>query len=324
MAYNKISSETQNMLDSLEKKVENQIVELDEKLVQLKRDLAGAKKHKLSALAQDAIVAKITDSKNLQKNLLKEGVTEAIGQEIEKIQALHWKRIAKIVPQIDSMINGKPNTTVFKHLTTLANMFQKAEDKEKAVGEAILKSNGKLSGRLLDQVIVLEMFAVQKTLFDSTDKFLSSVKINLSDNIVPNDQYPLLARRKKYANLCIQSAREEWNGVWGFSEELSEGLGMPSMFIADARNHYNLAIEILNGSPSKIEAARSMDTSSRDGIHEDVWDFITEDIYDSDVFGPKALKAHRQKVTEQKARMLNTKIHKEIGPVGRKSASRKI
>lgn len=324
MAYNKISSETQNMLETLEKKVENQIVALDEKLVQLKRDLAGAKKHKLSALAQDAIATKMTDTKAMQKTLLKEGVMEIIGQEIEKIQALHGKRLAKIATKIDSMINTKPNSTVFKHLTALAHMFQKYEDKEKTARETIEKANGKLHRDVLEQVVVLEMFTIQKSLFDNTEKFLSSIKINVSDNIAPNDQYPLLARRKKYADLCVQSARQEWNGVWGFSEELSEGLSMAAMFISDARNHYNLAIEILNGSPSKIEDARSMDTSSRDGIHEDVWEFVTEDIYDGDVFGSKALKTHRQKITEQKAKKLNTKIHKEIGAAGRKSASRKI
>lgn len=154
---------------------------------------------------------------------------------------------------------------------------------------------------------------------------LSGLQIKSTDNIEVNDQYPLVTRRAKLAQLCVKSAREEWASSINFVDDFFDGVDMMSMFISDARNHYNLGIQILHGSPQSIEAARSMDTASRDGIPEAVWDFASEEIYDNKVFGPKALKIHRQKVLEQNAQKLNRKITKEIGaPEGRKSARRKI
>lgn len=325
MGYNKVSNQTQQILKSLEQKLEQNSAELENKIDLLKKDLAAARKYKLSDLGQDSIAQNIKNSKEMQKSLLKTGLGHLLEAEVHQVEEIHVKTFEKVYNQIDQLIGTKPNAVVFQHLKNLSALFSKAEEKETAHRNTIKSANSSLEQGLLENMIALENFNNQKILFDNILNTLSGVKISSQTALAVNDEYPLMRRRAQLANLCVETARNEWSESMGFTHELSEGLNMVSMLLSDAVRHYNLGVQILNGSPKKIEAARSMDTASRECIHEDVWDFATDTIYDRDIFGDKALKAHREKLTHQKARQLNKKIHKNIGPVvAGKSAARKM
>lgn len=325
MAYNKISSETKAVLALVEEKMEKKNAVLEKKIAQLKKDLAAAKKHKLSKTAQKSLEFDLQNSKQAQKNLLKTGFEELLSSEVDKKSHAKEKILKDMIKKVDSLFNHKLNATVFKGLCDLSNMFKKINDKEKQTEKVIKKSNPQMPSNIAELVVILDIFEIQKNMCTDVENKLSGLQIKSTDNIEVNDQYPLVTRRAKLAQLCVKSAREEWASSINFVDDFFDGVDMMSMFISDARNHYNLGIQILHGSPQSIEAARSMDTASRDGIPEAVWDFASEEIYDNKVFGPKALKIHRQKVLEQNAQKLNRKITKEIGaPEGRKSARRKI
>ncbi len=325
MAYNKISSETKAVLALVEEKMEKKNTALDKKIAQLKKDLAAAKKHKLSKTAQKALEFDLHNSKQTQKNLLKTGFEELLRSEVDKKSHAKEKVLKDMIKKVDVLFNHKLNPTVFKCLCDLSNMFKKINDKEKQTEKVIKKANPQMPSNIAELVVILDIFEIQKNMCTDVENKLSGLQIKSTDNVEVNDQYPLVTRRAKLAQLCVKSAREEWASSINFVDDFFDGVDMMSMFISDARNHYNLGIQILHGSPQSIEAARSMDTASRDGIPESVWDFASEDIYDNKVFGPKALKIHRQKVLEQNAQKLNRKIHKEIGaPVGRKATTRKI
>lgn len=325
MAYNKISGETKAVLALIEEKMEKKSTALEKKVVQLKKDIELGKKAKLSKTAISHLEADIKSAKLAQKELFKNGLEQALQQEVDKQskkQALAVKTLAK---KVDSLINNKLNATVLKSLNDLVKMFNAAQTLEQKTADTVQNSNAHLSQSVRDNLQVLEFFRIQRKVFEDVEQKIAGIKISSSSYIKVNDQYPLIARRTKLAPLCVQSAREEWGAVSKFADDLFEGLDMVAMFISDARNHYNLGVEMLNGDPKKIEDARSMDTASRDGIPSNVWELVAEDIYDNEVFGSKALKLHRQKVLEQNAQKLNRKIHKEIGgSQGRKTAARKI
>lgn len=321
MAYNKISSETKAVLRDVEEKMEKKSVALEKKIAKLKKDLAAAKTHKLSKVAQKALELDLNSAKQSHKNLLKMGFEELLHLEVDKRSKSHEKILKDMIKKVDTLFDHKLNSTVFKCLCDLSNFFEKSHKKERQMEVAIKTANPGLS----ELVIVLEMFDVQKIMCQDIENKLSGLQIKSAENITVNDQYPLVTRRAQLAPLCVKSAREEWSSSLNYVDEFFDGVEMMSIFICDARNHYNLGVQILHGSPQSIEAARSMDTASRDGIPEKVWDFARDDIYDKDVFGPKALKIHRQKMLEKNAVKLNKKIHKEIGsPEGRKAGSRKI
>lgn len=321
MPYKKISSETKAVLTLVEEKLEKKSASLESKIAKLKKDVTSAKTHKLSKVAQKALELDLSNAKQLQKNLLKMGFEELLRSEVDKRSKSHEKVLKDMVKKVDTLFDHKLNTTVFKCLCDLSNFFKKACEKEKQMEASIKKANPSLS----ELAVVLEMFEAQKIMCQDIETKLSGLQIKSADNIVVNDQYPLITRRAQLAQLCVKSAREEWGSALDYVDDFFDNMEMMSMFISDARNHYNLGVQILHGSPQSIEAARSMDTASRDGIPEKVWDFARDEIYDNDVFGPKALKIHRQKILEKNALKLNKKIHKEIGVgEGRKNSARKM
>lgn len=321
MAYSKLSSETKAVLALVEEKMEKKSTSLEAKIAKLKKDVTAAKTHKLSKVAQKALDLDLSNAKQSQKNLLKMGFEELLRSEVDKRSKSHEKILKDMIKKVDALFDHKLNSTVFKCLCDLSNSFKKAQEKERQLETAIKKANPGLS----ELAVALEIFEFQKSICQDVESKLSGLQIKSADNMVANDQYPLITRRAQLAQLCVKSAREEWRSSLDYVDNFFDSMEMMSMFISDARNHYNLGVQILHGSPQSIEAARSMDTASRDGIPEKVWDFASEDIYDNTVFGPKALKVHRQKVLEKNALKLNKKIHKEVGVVeGRKNATRKI
>jgi len=321
MAYNKISSETKSVLAVVEDKMEKNSAGLEKKIAQLKKDLTAAKKRSLAKTALKSLELSLSETKQAQKNLLKTGFEELLRSEVDKKSKLHEKMLKNMIKKVDALFDHKLNATVFKCLCDLSNFLTKANEKERQMQTSIKKANPGIS----ELVIVLEIFASQNNICQNVENKLSGLQIKNADNFSVNDQYPLITRRAQLAPLCVKSAREEWSSSLDYVDDFFDNMDMMSMFISDARNHYNLGVQILHGSPQSIEAARSMDTASRDGIPEKVWDFARDEIYDNTVFGPKALKAHRQKILEKNAQKLNRKIHKEIGGQdGRKKAVRKI
>lgn len=325
MTYNKISSETKAVLTLIEDTMENKSASLEKKIAALKKDLTAAKKHKLSKTAQKSLELDLKNAKHAQKNLLKTGFKEILNSEVDRKARTKEKVLKNMIKKVDTLFDHKLNTTVFKCLCELSNFLKKANDKEQKLEDIIKKANPQMDSDVAELVVALEVFGLQEKMCKDVESKLSGLKIKSLDNIAVNDQYPLITRRSKLAQLCVKSAREEWASSTDYVDTFFDVMEMMSMFICDARNHYNLGVQILHGSPQSIEAARSMDTASRDGIPEDVWGFARDDIYDNEVFGPKALKIHRQKMLEKTAVKLNKKIHKEIGaPEGRKSGIRKI
>lgn len=325
MSFNKISSTTKDVLNSVEEKVQKQSASLDKKIAQLKTDFTAAKKHKLSKTAQNSLEKNLKNMRLSQKNLLKSGIEQELKSEVDKKSLVQEKIVKDLIKKVDVLLNYRLNKTAFKLLSELSGIFKKTDDKEQKVEKVVKQSNPHMSSAVAELVVILEIFEIQKNMFKEVETKLSGVKIASADNISVNDQYPLIRTRARLAQLCVESARGEWLNSVNHVDTLFEGMAMMSMFLSDARNHYNLGVQILHGSPQSIESARSMDTASRDGIDEDVWDFASEKIYENNIFGAKALKVHRQKVLEQNAQKLNAKIQKEIGvPQARKAARRKI
>lgn len=321
MPYNKISSETKAVLTLVEEKLGKNSAGLDKKIATLKKDLTAAKHNKVSKVAQKSLELELDNVKRARKNLLKNGFEELLDLEVKKRSKSHEKILKDMIKKVDALFDHKLNSTVFKCLCDLSNFLTKVNEKEMQMEAAIKKANPGLS----ELVVVLEIFEAQKKTCQEVENTLSGLQIKNTENLLVNDQYPLITRRAQLAQLCVKTAREEWGSSLNYVDDFFDSMDMMSMFMSDARNHYNLGVQILHGSPQSIEAARSMDTASRDGIDENVWKFARDEIYDNDVFGPKALKVHRQKILEKNALKLNKKIHKEIGVgEGRKNSARKM
>ena len=323
--YKHITTVAQGVLNAASDAVDKKIGAVSKKVERLQKDLDTAKKAKLGASAIQGIKEHMKEHKILLAYLHEQGVSDAVSAQLSKWEKGHAKTNTVLIDAIDALIAKGMNKTVYQELATLKNDFSQFEKMTSAQDKKIEKSNAKTPAGLLKKIVALDQAVRQHEFFEQTRDRVLQVKVLSKDNIPPSNDYPMVRIRQKLANNCVKTSREELSGAHGFVGD-DDGFGMFSMYVFDAFNHYKLGVELLGGDPKKIEDASYMDTASREGIDKDVWEFASSTIYDKTIFGPKALKEHRQKVLEQNARKLNNCLSKEVGDITSKSSgpSRKM
>lgn len=108
---------------------------------------------------------------------------------------------------------------------------------------------------------------------------------------------PYVSERRELANQCFDTAREQWAKSQHF---MGEG-EMIAMCAGDAVNHYALGLALLDGRPDLIDKTSSMDTSPREGLTQEVWNFVEHGEELRSNLYKEALKARKQKKAISKA-----------------------
>lgn len=328
--YKHISNETKELLIGVQEKVEKKSALLDKKIERQNKDIDQAKKAKLSAKAINILKTDLKDTQKYKKFLANEGTAEILEQDTLKLRKEHCKSARKAFNAIDKLIGKTLNATVATELDNLKATFVQYEEQEKKTIKKIQNANQKTNNNasVLEKIIEVELVLSQQQFLDNIAAQVSAIKVLAKDNLAASNAFPLRTERAKLAPRCVQTAHDELSGADGFineNDDLESLMGMYSMFVSDARNHYHLGVEMLHGDPKKIDDAGDMDTASREGIDDGVYEFTRETIYDKDVFGKKAMEEHKEKVRLQDAQKLNKTIHKAIGSTKTsKRSSRKI
>lgn len=323
-----ISPETLLLLKDCESKLEKKGVLLDKKIASLQKDLKEAKSAKLSAKTTSLIALEISEQKEFKKHIMSEGVVDLLSPLRDKALKNQASLGKKVITAIDQLIKKGLNQTVLNALQQTSQSIDQFNSQEKVLEKKLIEHYGKMDKKTkrkslpyqIELLSSIDQYNNQRVFFQSILDQLSSLQVLQKDDLKVSNAFPLKTTRAPLAQKCIESSRSELSGAWGFLEE-GDDLSMLAMFVSDAFNHYNLGVEILHGDPKKIDKASSMDTASRDGIDEDVWDFVSIKIYDKDIFGPKTLLAHQQKVKEQEAKKLKNTMKKHIGDTTGKRSS---
>jgi len=323
-----VSESAKNAVQAASDEVAKKLLALDKKNEKLRKELKNLPL-KSSKTIQGVLKKAIADNEKTKKSVADDLFFENLEKQVDLKEKEFEKISVPALETIQKMIlkSPQPNSTVFLALSKLAADFELERGKARKKQEKIKSANSNVSDDILEKIVWLEeMEDVAKFFQKMQSSVLKAIAATKSkDNIKVSNDYPKRRERSKLAPLCVSSSNSEFSGAFNFLGRGDQIMEMASMFVSDAKNHYNLGVEILGGSPKKIEDARSMDTASRDGINDSVWEFVSETIYDKDIFGPKALKEHREKVQREEAAKAKAELKKAIGDVGHKvSRKRKM
>ena len=224
----------------------------------------------------------------------------------------------QVVASMEALMSGGLNASVHQSLRTLAHHCKQYAQQERHRDQEITSSNPDVPILVLNELIALDASVRAGQWYQDILSQLSAIKAPAHDNLDVNEDFPMRAERAAWALKCVASACGEVRNALSFLTD-DMRVRMVSMFINDAFNHYNLGVAVLGGDPKQINHASTMDTASREGLDKEVWEFVSQTIFDRAVFGPQALEAHRQKVLEEKARAFNDVLSQEVGGAPQKS-----
>lgn len=226
----------------------------------LTRILDGAKGEERKVIK--ALLDKLAPGVEAQKKI------EQREREQGQVSALVEATTASVLDRIAVMQKRGLRPSTLHYATRVVAAFQEAEKSVEAAVAAKAKAAGKKNSFNTELTLEEMQAAGMNKLARQLTKLGEAFDAARDMPLPVSDKYTLADKRATLAKRCFASALSEGRGAKKWDE-----LDMVAMCFNDMLTHMKLGAAILEGNPRKIDQASSMDTATRDAMHQTVWEF---------------------------------------------------
>lgn len=232
----------------------------DKMLPLLKKVRAGAKGEERKTI--DRLL------RDIEKTIDQRNALNALQKEQDKC-ADEVNFLAKLVLDTIPYIKRRGLTAeVVTYINSVDKIFRQGEkdiEGAKSAYQATLPRAQRDQSEIPSDVFIKTLAPTRRKLGRAIDTFKASSVTPLE----ASENYELAPKRLTLAKKCLGTALNQGVGAGEWNE-----IDMVAMCFGDMNTHLQLGVAILSGNVSRIENASNMDTACRDGIDNNVWQFV--------------------------------------------------